>query len=89
MKNIQKSIRISDDINEIVMKQPGQNFSEKFENLVRKFAYSEREIDVRISRKQQELDLITRRVSDNFHIINDLDSIRNSVEILLKKCNTI
>lgn len=54
-KSIHRTIRISDDIFEMIERQPGENFSQKFDALVMKCFYE-------LPSKERELRIIEQQI---------------------------
>lgn len=84
-KNIQRSMRMTQEIYDYVMSHDGNGFNDKFENLVIKFMESEMILDANIQRKQQLLENLgdallqyqllkcnLERVSDYLKYIDDI-----------------
>lgn len=83
LKSVQKSIRITPQVEDYINQQPGDNFSEKLSNLVFDARKGEakrlerfRELDQAISRKQQTYD----RISKNIDMIHQIGVRAFSVE---------
>lgn len=62
-KNIQRSMRMTQEIYDYVMAHDGNGFNDKFENLVFKFMENEKALDARISEKQQSLENLRNALS--------------------------
>ena len=81
-----RSIRFSDEIIEIIEAQEGDNFTTKFERLVRK-CYQEKEY------KEQELKLIQERIEDetqNWKFVQkEISRLRNTARSLNFTLDTI
>ncbi len=87
-KNIQKSIRMTDEVFNIVDKMNGDGFNEKFENLVLKYKKEEKEIQKRIDFLLEQEKRHQAEVDKNRNIMNDLGRISNQVSHLINLCNS-
>jgi hypothetical protein len=86
-KTISKSVRLSEEVYEIVMNSPGYGFNEKFENLIMESKYGEVDRKKRLSdlnkcineqqRKLYQLFDRYRFIEDFFH---DFDIMRDDFE---------
>lgn len=62
-KNIQRSMRMTQEIYDYVMAHDGNGFNDKFNNLCQKFMHDESILDARISEKQQSLENLRNALS--------------------------
>lgn len=65
-KNNQKCVRLSDEVLEVVEKQKGQGFNEKFENLVLEFRDT-------IPVREQYIKDYDKKIKDNLKLIEDIE----------------
>lgn len=86
-KNNIRSIRFSDDLAELIDRQAGETFTQKFENLVTHCVYElpkkEAEIkrlDAMIDRKQQELRAMQEKYSQMTYTLNRIEPQIRSLE---------
>lgn len=55
-KNIAKSIRMSDKVNDYIMQAPGNGFNEKFENIILSAMESEKDRVAQLQRLDKQID---------------------------------
>ena len=67
IKNNIRSIRISDEIAELIDRQAGANFTEKWENLVTRCVWE-------LPKKEQELERLNKRIRDKQNQLAAADS---------------
>ena len=87
-KSVQKSIRISENVYQIIERCNGANFSDKLQNLV--FRYSEElpSLMVSIQRAEVTLKQTEREIHEKRTILNQLRSIEAKINSLFYCCNT-
>jgi hypothetical protein len=80
------TMRLNDNVKEIVDRQPGENFTDKFERLVieldARMEYKKQELrsfENRIEQKRKEFLRLSERASIMNGIVNDLNSLSNEV----------
>ena len=83
-KNNIRSIRFSDELAELIDRQVGQTFTEKFENLITRCVWELpqkeeelRQIQERISQEQQRLRELEQKRTDLQRIMSGLDRTLN------------
>lgn len=86
-KNNIRSIRFSDDLAELIDRQVGDTFTQKFENLITRCVYElpkkEAEIkrlDAMIERKRQELRAMQEKYSQMSYTLNRIEPQIRSLE---------
>ena len=84
MKNIQKSIRLSEEIYSAVMNYYGDGFSDKFENFVAHYVWSSRKIDEQIEQKKQQLEQISEEIQNSKRVLNGLRECEKVIDNVLK-----
>lgn len=79
-KNNIRSIRFSDDLAELIDRQVGDTFTQKFENLIIRCVYElpkkEEEIkrlDAMITKKRQEIAILSSRSAKIINTVSDLE----------------
>ena len=79
-KNNIRSIRFSDDLAELIDRQAGETFTQKFENLVTRCVYELpkkeaeiRRLDTMIERKRQEIAVLSSRSAKIINTVSDLE----------------
>ena len=83
MKNIQKSIRMTNEVNKYVEGFKGNGFNEKFENLVLFCMKEEKAISARLKEQQKTCEANEKRIELQRKILNDLENISRSVGFLV------
>ena len=91
-KNNIRSIRFSDELTELIDRQIGNNFTEKFENLVTKCVWElpqkeERikELDEEIKRKEKKLQTAELRYTKLLNQSHHLESLMRSLEYVVSE----
>ena len=86
-KNNIRSIRFSDDLAELIDRQIGETFTQKFENLVTTCVYmlpqkeaEIRRLDTMIERKRQELRAMQEKYSQMTYTLNRIEPQIRSLE---------
>lgn len=86
-KTIQKSIRISNSVFEYIEKYKGDNFSEKFENLILYCMKEEKNITKRVTTSEQQLKDLNSEIDEKSKLLlklrvleQKLDGIFNAIE---------
>lgn len=79
-KNNIRSIRFSDEMADLIERQPGNTFTEKFENLITRCVWElpqkEKEleqINKQIQRKRQEIAVLSSRSAKIINTVSDLE----------------
>jgi len=92
-KDVQKSIRMTNEVSKFVEGFEGTGFNEKFENLVFFCMKEEKNIKTRIKALEKQEDTINKRVDTKWKLLNELGEIQqkivqvnNSVVGLYEKC---
>ena len=95
-KNNIRSIRFSDELAELIDRQVGRTFTEKFENLITRCVWElpqkERQlkdIQERIDRERQRLYDLQRATEQLRMLENDLASARRSFQIVERRAKQI
>lgn len=88
MKDIQKSIRISESTYSIVMSTPGNGFSDKFENLVNKYARQISVLDEQIKKRKNTLEHLSEQINEKQKLLHQLERIEYYLRLVLKECNS-
>lgn len=86
-KNNIRSIRFSDDLAELIDRQVGGTFTQKFENLITRCVYELpkkeeeiRRLDTMIERKRQELRAMQEKYSQMSYTLNRIEPQIRSLE---------
>lgn len=94
-KGFIRSIRISDDMAELIDKQAGKNFTEKWENLVTRCVWElpEREkeleaLEKRIASKKQEMAEASNRYARMLKTLQDMEPKMRSLEWAIERAVT-
>lgn len=88
MKSIQKSIRISENVYQIIESFKGSSFSDKLENLVIHYSDEYPALLIKIQRAESVLDQTENELKEKRKILNQLRSIEAKVISLFHCCNT-
>nr|DAW96377.1 MAG TPA: Protein of unknown function (DUF1241) [Inoviridae sp.] len=88
MISIQKSIRISEDVYQIIERCEGSNFSEKLHNLVLRYSDELPNLMVKIKRAEVTLDQINDEIRDKRVILDQIRNIEAKINSLFYCCNT-
>lgn len=95
-KNNIRSIRFSDELAELIDRQVGRTFTEKFENLITRCVWELpqkekqlEEIQKRIDRERQRLYDLQRATEQLRQLENDLASARRSFQIVERRAKQI
>lgn len=78
-KNIQKSIRISEEVAAYIEKQEGQGFNEKFCNMVLYCMEHEAEINKKVASAEERLEFVENQIRKRYDILQKLESISRFV----------
>lgn len=95
-KNNIRSIRFSDELADLIDRQVGKNFSEKFENLVTRCVWELpqtetrlKDLEERITEKRTELQTLNAKVRNLENTLFELGSrvgaVRNTIDRTLKE----
>ena len=88
MKSVQKSIRISENVYQIIESCNGSNFSDKLQNLVFRYAEELPALQISIARAEVTLKQTEREIHEKRTILNQLRSIEAKINSLFYCCNT-
>ena len=88
MKSVQKSIRISETVYQIIESCNGSNFSDKLQNLVFRYAKELPSLQISIQRAEITLKQTEREINEKRVILNQLRSIEAKINSLFYCCNT-
>ena len=83
IKNISKSIRLSDDVYGYIMAAPGKGFNEKFENIILEAHEAEPELKKRLAELQKSVDDEQRKLYqlfEKYRYLNDYFRIAMSMQ---------
>lgn len=83
-KNIQKSIRISEDVAKYIEKQEGNGFNEKFCNMVLYCMEHEAEIKKKVTAAEKRLEIVEKRIDEKHKLLEQLESISCFVSSCLR-----
>lgn len=94
-KNNIRSIRFSDELAELIDRQAGRTFTEKFENLVTRCAWEQPQKEEEIKRIQKEIDCKRKELADLSKIKDKLwqmehtiKTAQNYIEIIERDCQS-
>lgn len=94
-KGFIRSIRISDDMAELIDRQAGRNFTEKWENLVTRCVWElpkrEKELEAlekRIASKKQEMAEASSRYAKMLNTLRDMEPKMRSLEWAIERAIT-
>lgn len=82
-KSVQKSIRMTQRINDYVNSFSGDGFNEKFENLVLFVMERENDINDNIDKKTQQLADLNKQIEKKHKILSKLQRIETQVNYLI------
>lgn len=83
-KNVQKSIRISEDVLKYIEKQEGNGFNEKLCNMVLYCMEHGADIKKKVSAAEKELEVIEKHICEKRNILEKLESISRFVNSCLR-----
>lgn len=83
-KNVQKSIRISEDVLKYIEKQEGNGFNEKLCNMVLYCMEHEAEIKKRVKAAEKRLEFVEKQISEKCDILDKLEVISRFVSSCLR-----
>ena len=83
-KNVQKSIRISEDVAKYIEKQEGNGFNEKLCNMVLYCMEHEADIKKKISVAEKRLKNVEKQIGEKEELIEKLESISRFVGSCLR-----
>lgn len=93
-KSVSKSIRMTEEVNTIVMKQPGEGFNQKFGNMVLEYERSVpirsaklKEINKDISLKEKELETLEKKINAFSKISYSLSNLVITLDCAYKNEN--
>lgn len=84
-KSIQKSIRVTQKVNDYINSSPGSGFNEKLENLVLFFMEKENQIKKDINEAQRQLMSLDQQIQKKYEILYSLEQIEKKVTALLNE----
>ena len=88
MKSVQKSIRISENVYQIIDGCNGSNFSDKLQNLVFRYAEELPALMISIQRAEVTLHQTEKEIREKRVILDQLRSIESKINSLFYSCNT-
>ena len=74
-KNIQKSIRISEDVAAYIEKQEGNGFNEKLCNMVLYCMEHEAEIKKKVANAEKRLKVVEKQINEKNKLLEQLEAI--------------
>lgn len=74
-KNVQKSIRISEDVAAYIEKQEGNGFNEKLCNMVLYCMEHETEIKKKIASAEKRLNVVEKQINEKQKLLEQLEAI--------------
>ena len=83
-KNVQKSIRISENVAKYIEKQEGNGFNEKLCNMVLYCMEHEADIRKKISAAENRLEFVEKRIREKGELLEKLESISRFVNSCLR-----
>lgn len=83
-KNIQKSIRISEEVAAYIEKQEGNGFNEKFCNMVLYCMEHESEIKKKVTSAEKRLSIVEKQINEKYKLLEQLESISRFVSSCLR-----
>jgi len=90
-KPINKSVRLSEQIYEIVQSYPGEGFNNKFESLILEAFVAENErrktlvdLDKQIAKSEKELRDIKNKIKSGMSVLDRLNSLKQHIDSLDK-----
>ncbi len=83
-KNVQKSIRISEDVLKYIEKQEGNGFNEKLCNMVLYCMEHEADIKKKVTAAENRLEVVEKQISKKRDLLEKLESISRFVNSCLR-----
>ena len=83
-KNIQKSIRISEEVAAYIEKQEGNGFNEKFCNMVLYCMEHEAEVKKKVTAAEKRLAIVEKQINEKYKLLEQLESISRFVSSCLR-----
>ncbi|MCX4378549.1 MAG: hypothetical protein OSJ61_20610 [Lachnospiraceae bacterium] len=83
-KNVQKSIRISEDVLKYIEKQEGNGFNEKLCNMVLYCMEHEADIKKKVSAAEKMLEVVEKQIGEKEELLEKLESISRFVGSCLR-----
>ena len=83
-KNVQKSIRISEDVAKYIEKQEGNGFNEKLCNMVLYCMEHEADIKKKVASAEKRLKTVEKQINEKFKLLEQLESISRFVSSCLR-----
>ena len=74
-KNVQKSIRISEEVAAYIEKQEGNGFNEKFCNMVLYCMEHEAEIKKKVANAEKRLKVVEKQINEKNKLLEQLEAI--------------
>ena len=84
LKNVQKSIRISEDVAKYIEKQEGNGFNEKLCNMVLYCMEHEADIRKKVSAVENSLEFVEKQICEKRDLLEKLESISRFVNSCLR-----
>lgn len=89
MKNIQKSIRMTEAVYDYISKFDGKNFNDKFNNAVLFFMSSDKDLRKKIKSLSVEITSLENSILDRRQILKNLDTISSYVNFACDHCDNV
>ena len=83
-KNIQKSIRISEEVAAYIEKQEGNGFNEKFCNMVLYCMEHEADVKKKVTSAEKRLAIVEKQINEKHKLLEQLESISRFVSSCLR-----
>lgn len=83
-KNVQKSIRISEDVAKYIEKQEGNGFNDKLCNMVLYCMEHEADIKKKVTAAENRLEVVEKQISKKIDLLEKLESISRFVNSCLR-----
>ena len=83
-KNVQKSIRISEDVLKYIEKQEGNGFNEKLCNMVLYCMEHEADIKKKVTAAENRLEVVEKQICEKRDLLEKLESISRFVGSCLR-----
>lgn len=84
-KNVQKSIRMTEQTADYVDSFPGNGFNEKFENLVYFCMANEKSIQQKITAAENRLGILNKEISTKRQLVTKLQSLEIHIDSIIQK----
>ena len=83
-KNVQKSIRISEDVAQYIEKQEGNGFNEKLCNMILYCMDHEADIKKKVASAEKRLETVEKQINEKCKLLEQLESISRFVSSCLR-----